>query len=332
MTEFSFPWSCTVAGDGGASSYSLAIVEDTNKFLSNITPDTAGVIYWTQSPYSGLLEPTNPAGSTVRIASGVGIVEGWVYTNDANVDFDINASPGNINATDIIVLQRVAASQTVRLARIGGAVSSKAVLTQTAATWEVPIVDVVLDGAGNFSSISDARVLATPSGTAVKLGVFTSAGGSATATFSSIAPLFSHLLLKGRIRGTTAAASVALQMTFNSDGGANYDWIAHTANSAGTLSETDAAADTSIGNMKTTAANGTTDYYDSFEILIPFYRLTTGYKNALSKNTFFGDGAAFEITQGAAWWRNTGAITRIDIAVAAGNFADGSSITLMGLI
>jgi hypothetical protein len=330
MTEFSFPWSCTVSGDGGATSYSLAIVEDTNKFLNNLTPDTAGVIYWTQSPNAGLLEPTNPAGSTVRIASGVGIVEGWLYTNDANVDFDINAAPGNASATDIIVLQRVAASQTVRLARIGGAAGVKAVLTQNAATWEVPIADVVLDGAGNFSSLVDARVLAAPSGSLVKIAEFT--GTASPVTFNNIPPFFSSLQITGRARGDTAAVSVVIEIILNNDAGANYDWIFLTGDSAAGIAETDAAADNSIDTVKISAANATANYFDGFEILIPMYSETTGYKNVLTQNTFYGDGTAFETTQGVGWWQNTAAITRVDLTLVAGSFVTGSKITLMGII
>lgn len=158
MTEFSFPWGCDPTGDGGSGSFSLDIVEDTNKFLSNYDPTLEGVIHWTQAPHTGDLGATNPAGNTVRIATGVGMVEGWLYTNDANVDFNVGG--GNANATDLIVLRRSnpgVLPQTVRLALVRGPAAGVATVTQTASVWEVALWQVVLDGAGNFSSLNDVR-------------------------------------------------------------------------------------------------------------------------------------------------------------------------------
>lgn len=158
MTEFSFPWGCTVAGDGGVNSFSLEIVEKMNRYLNNVNPDTDGVIRWTQSPFAGLLNATNPSGSIVRIASGIGMVEGWLYESDSNVDFDV--SGGNANATDLIVLRRSnpgSLPQTVRLAHKRGPASGSATVTQTASVWEVALWEVDLDGSGNFSALTDVR-------------------------------------------------------------------------------------------------------------------------------------------------------------------------------
>jgi len=329
MTEFSFPWQCTATGDGGPNSLSLSMVIATNQLLQNNLANS-GVVYWTRSPYANLLEPTNPSGGIVRIASGIGIVEGWLYTNDANVDFNINAAVGSASATDIIVLRRSLLNQTVRLARIRGAIGARAVLTQNAATWEVPIADVVLDGAGNFSSLVDARVLAAPSGSLVKIAEF--AGTASPITFNNIPPFFSSLQITGRVRGDTAAVSVVIEITLNNDAGANYDWIFLTGDSAAVIAETDAAGDNSIDTVKISAATATANYFDGFEILIPMYSIATGYKNVLTQNTFYGDGTAFETTQGVAWWQNTAAITRVDLTLVAGSFVTGSKITLMGII
>lgn len=329
MTEFSWPWECTASGDGGPSSFSMDIVEDTNKFLQNLDPDESGVVYWTQSPHSGFLAPSIPSAGNVRIASGVGIVEGWLYTTDANADFNINGSPGNSNATDIIVLQRILASQTVRLARIAGAAASKAVLTQTAATWEIPVVDVVLDGGGNLSSITDARKLALPPGTVVRLAEFDGDDVTGTATLSSIPPLFSNIRIVGRARSTTAAVSEIATMRFNSDAGANYDWLRFRVDSASVTTTQTGAADTGIDIPTITAAIGTANYFDAFEINIPAYA-TGGYKSALARFGTFGSGT-FETVRANGWWQNVAAITRIDI-ILAGAFVTGSKITFYGMV
>jgi len=325
MTEFSYPWGCTVAGDGGATSFSLAIVEDTNKFLSNIAPAENGVVYWTTSPLQNLLAPSNPSGSTVRISTGVGIVEGWIYTNDTNVDFDINASPGNANATDIIVLRRDLVAQTVRLARIGGAAASKAVLTQTAATWEVPIADVVLDGAGNFSSLVDARKLAIPAGSRVKLDEFEADGVLTSMTFSGIPPLFNNLYVVARARSTVVATEERVNLRFNNDSGNNYDWESNRSPGTGTN-------DTKIDIMEISAASATANYFDTFHVVIAAIT-DLGYKSlTASGHAFRSGGAGAVLVSNGGWWQNTAAINRIDIFLPSGAFVTGSRVTLYGEI
>lgn len=163
MTQYSWCWECIGIGDGDARTVNDIIAQ--NMFLGNLNPDTAGVVDWTDgnaipgitNPPTGGLAPTNPSGDTVRIATGVGLVQGWIYVNDANVDFDV--SGGNASATDIIVLRRgdPATVGTVRLAHKRGPGGGTATVTQSATTWEVKIAEVTLDGSGDFSSLSDVR-------------------------------------------------------------------------------------------------------------------------------------------------------------------------------
>lgn len=169
MTQLSFCWSCTNTGDGGPTSFSVEIVEAFLRFGGNFNQLDAGVIYWMDNtvfpgftnPIGGtpatnyLLTPSNPVGNTVRIKPGAGMVEGWFYISDADIDTDV--SGGNANATDIIGLRRDIAAQTVRLFHGRGAAASTYSLVQTSATWEIPLVEVLLDGSGNYSSHTDVR-------------------------------------------------------------------------------------------------------------------------------------------------------------------------------
>lgn len=162
MTELSFPWTCEPA-IGDASTYDLEIVEARSRILGNLRATTDGVVYWTDTtvfpditnPTDGLLEPEFVSGNTVRINTGIGMVQGWLYFNDVDIDTDV--SGGNANAVDIIGLRRDLAGQTVRLFHGRGAASSTYSLVQTTATWEVPLVEVTLDGSGNYSSLEDVR-------------------------------------------------------------------------------------------------------------------------------------------------------------------------------
>lgn len=169
MTQLSFAWSCTAVGDGGPQSYSVEVVEAINRLMGNVSPADSGVIYWTDpavfpgftNPIGGtpdanfFLTPSNPVGATVRIKPGAGSVQGWLFINDADVDF--NFVGGNANATDIIGLRRDLAGQTVRLFRGLGGVGATYSLVQTAATWEIPLVEVQLSAGGAYQSHTDVR-------------------------------------------------------------------------------------------------------------------------------------------------------------------------------
>jgi hypothetical protein len=308
MTEFSFPWQCTATGDGGPNSLSLSMVIATNQFLQNNSANS-GVIYWTRSPYANLLSASNPSVGIVRIASGVGIVEGWLYTNDANVDFDINATVGNPGATDIIVLQRSLISQTVRLARIRGATGTKAIITQTAATWEVPIADVVLDGAGNFSSLVDARVLAAPSGSLVKIEAKGPelAPNEPIVIFDSIPPIFTHLRIIGWGGLQAVVSDNNITVTLNGDNiAANTKTVSLTGTSLGSIVTSSALfsiVDTSV----------LTNFFDIFDMIIPNYS-QSGFKSIFVNSSFKLSAPDFRVTKGSFLWASNEAIHTISFS------------------
>ena len=165
MTQDSWPWNCSpLVGDAGAVTVNDLV--NAQQFGANTQPNSEGVVYWTSTnplpggsvAVDGLLEPSL-AGDVVTIASGVGMVQGWNYVNTADVDFDFAAAPGNANATDLIVLERGDPTSTlsVRLARVQGAASTVATVTQSEALWQVAIAQVALDGSGLPTSITDVR-------------------------------------------------------------------------------------------------------------------------------------------------------------------------------
>lgn len=166
MTQISWNWSCSPqVGDAGPLTVENLMVA--RMLMGNARPDVAGVVHWMNAtpladlgltnPSDGLLEPTNPAGDIVRIASGVGMVQGWLYVSDGDEDFDV--SGGNANATDLIVLRRgdPAVDLSVRLALKRGPIGGAATVTQSALLWEVAIAEVLLDGSGDFSALTDVR-------------------------------------------------------------------------------------------------------------------------------------------------------------------------------
>lgn len=327
MTEFSFPWQCTATGDGGPNSLSLSMVVATNQLLNNNLANS-GLVYWTRSPYANLLAPSTVGIDTVRIASGIGIVQGYLYTNDSNVDFDINATPGNRNATDIIVLQRSLINQTVRLARISGPSSSKAVLTQTGAIWEVPIVDVILDGSGNLSSITDARVLAAPSGSLVKIEeIFPNVAALENEIiFTNIPPLFTHLRIVGRgVVQLTTTTTQPVDVLLNSD--------IDTVNSKIVTLE-----GVSTGSVLTQqdiliafVTNFSGSYIDAFNMFIPNYS-QPGFKSILAASSR-KDAVDFRTTIGSFLWAREDIIHTVTFRTNAFNFyREGTQFVLYGIV
>jgi hypothetical protein len=174
MSQRSIQYACspTIGDYGPLTAENLA---EMNLFLGNVFDQVGGVIYWTDTtrvpritttlgtltnPVDGLLEPTE-SGGVVSIDTGVALVNGYLYFNDVSVDFDIDGNPGNANATDIIALRWTTVTQAVRLVRLNGAVATPATLTQSSATWEIPLANVLLDGAGQFSTLTDVRRLIT---------------------------------------------------------------------------------------------------------------------------------------------------------------------------
>jgi hypothetical protein len=165
MAQDSFPWGCNPAtGDAGAVTVNDLV--NAQQFGSNPNPNQDGVVYWTSTnplpggavAVNGLLA-ASLAGSTVNIATGIGMVQGWNFVNDATVAFDFAADPGNASATDLIVLERgdPATNLTVRLARVKGAASTLATVTQSEALWQVAIAQVPLSAGGLPTSVVDVR-------------------------------------------------------------------------------------------------------------------------------------------------------------------------------
>lgn len=246
MTQYSFFWACGTDGDQG--NVTLQKMAWNNMLLGNSNPSEGGVLYWTdpQIPpvldsdisftgsVDGLLKPTNPSGSVVRIASGVGMVLGWIYLSDANVDFDISSDLGAASATDLIVLEKDNGTSTVRLARVKGGAGSTATVTQNSTIWQVEIARVELDGSGDFSALIDTRKLARPPvGGIIKIderdGPF-----SEEFTISDIPPFFRDLRIyfSGRRSAATANDFVLLILAPGVSGGGGTITINHNGTSS----------------------------------------------------------------------------------------------------
>lgn len=157
------------------------------------------------------------------------------------------------------------------------------------------------------------------------------ASSAANVQFSSISGVYRDLVVVVRGRGTTAATSVGIRMTFNNVTAGDYDYEYFQAENT-TLTANAAAAQTSIYLGNLVASTGPADYADAIEATIFDYRGTTFQKAGMRQSTlrrgttvanFFREDASF-------WWRSTAAITEIDVFPAADAFVDGTVVSLYG--
>jgi hypothetical protein len=154
-----------------------------------------------------------------------------------------------------------------------------------------------------------------------------SPSGVTTVTFSSIPSTYTHLQLRLLTR-TATSASDFIAMRFNGDSGSNYGFHSLFGNgaSAGASSSTpDTVIAWNIADGGDAASVFNACVFDILD-----YANTNKYKTArfLEGHDFNGSGV-IELRSGA--WRNTAAITSIQVFTFGPNFATGSSIALYGI-
>lgn len=180
----------------------------------------------------------------------------------------------------------------------------------------IPTTIVQSSGGGSLSRI-DVQALGADAG---------------SVTFSSIPASYEHLMIVWTARGTDGG-NPNINMQFNGDTGANYDrelviGVGATVTSAPDIAQasiTIAGAMPGSGAAAGAAASG--------RITIMSYARTTFHKSAVCdfsdlRGTVSSDALA-GLTGGR--WRNTAAITSVNLFPSASNFLAGSVFSLYGL-
>jgi len=158
----------------------------------------------------------------------------------------------------------------------------------------------------------------------------TLSSSAASVTFSSIPSTYTDLVLRYAARSDTSTTS--LNITLNSDTATNYSSTYVYGDGTNAVS----GRDTSVANIneavKSNSSGSTANTFTNDEIYIPSYQA--------SQNKPLSSFAAFETNSatntyvgvGAHLWRNTAAVTSIQLALAGGaNFVSGSSFFLYGI-
>lgn len=150
---------------------------------------------------------------------------------------------------------------------------------------------------------------------------------TATVTFSSISGTFTDLVLIANYGHS--ATDQALRLRFNSDTGSNYSLTSLYGNG------------TSAGSVRASNQTGAyiAYYVDAFTSVttltlchIMNYSNTTTNKTIISRTGRPDPGTNLPGTEAVVnLWRNTGAITTIDLSANSGNLLSGSTFTLYGI-
>jgi len=155
MTEKSYFWTTGGAGDG-SSTYSRS---DWAKFSKIIAAclGSEGVAPNTLNSLVGSV----PGANTARIASGMALVDGKAYDNDANVDVTIPSAVGGGNTRiDRIVLRANWTAQTVRITRIAGTDAASPIapaITQVSGTtYDIKLYQALVNTSG-IVTLTDER-------------------------------------------------------------------------------------------------------------------------------------------------------------------------------
>ncbi len=334
MTENSWYWPQTSVGDATDAPYDDDEFSDIWRKLFLRDRTLQGVI----EDYENELAVSNPAGNTIRTATGAALVDGKFYETDANVDIVI-ATPAVLTRIDRVVLRKSWAGQTVRVAILtgveGGGVPA---LTQTdGVTWEIPLAQVSITTAPAIT-ITDERVNArTPLGLEETCGMqhietIVADGASTNMDFLAIPATFRHLFLIGNIRIAGAVVDADVDIRFNGDAGANYneqDLIG--ANAAPSAS---AAINQTAANVGTfPGATGIANHIGQLFLYIAdyanssFYKSFNGQFSSIPNDTV----ADFDVGNVSGLWQDVTAINRIVLVSSSGNVLSGSTVSLYGM-
>ena len=164
--------------------------------------------------------------------------------------------------------------------------------------------------------------------TLISSNVLTSS--AASVTFSAIPSTYTDLVLRYASRSDTS--TTALNITFNSDTATNYSSTYLYGDGTNAVS----GRDTSVANIneavKSNATGSTANTFTNDEIYIPSYTVSQNKPLSSSAAMEFNSANNTYVGAGAHLWRNTAAISSIQLALSGGaNFVSGSSFYLYGI-
>jgi hypothetical protein len=164
------------------------------------------------------------------------------------------------------------------------------------------------------------------------ISAITLSASSASVEFNNIPGTYSHLQIRALIRGTASASAISANMQFNSDTGSNYSYHELYGSGAGGGQVSAGATQTRFflhGNAPAATALASSFGVAVMDILD--YANTNKYKTTRCLNGMDVNGSGGYILLDSGNWRNTNAISSIQITPNSGNFAQYSQFSLYGI-
>jgi hypothetical protein len=335
MTERSLPWADSAVGDGTLSPYDNDEWSDVWRILFQIDRTAQGPI----EDYENELAVTNPAGTTIRVATGAALVDGKFYETDANVD-TVLVAPTVATRIDRVVLRKLWAAQTVRVVILtgveGGGVPA---LTQNEGVqWEIPLAQVSITIVPAITITDEREFSRTPldGGTGIPCGMaeietIVADGTSPNIDFQNIPATYKHLKIVGQARLTGAALEGDIDVRLNNDAGANYNYQTNKGENANEIAAAvTGGTEFTIGQAPANTADANHANGLFFEVPnyagVVLFKTIVGMLIHIPNNTV----ADFSIVQFAGMWEDVSAVDRVTLISGSGNFATGSTFTLYG--
>ena len=156
-----------------------------------------------------------------------------------------------------------------------------------------------------------------------KIATTTLGSAQSTVTFSTITGSYTDLVLVANY--TATVVDQGIRVRYNSDTGTNYSYRNMVGYSGGTLTQ-------QASNVSHTRISAVSSTDSPNTVITNFinYSNTTTYKTHISRGNAVGNQSAVEAFCGT--WRNTSAITNIEVYLNSGNFSTGATFTLYGIL
>lgn len=162
-----------------------------------------------------------------------------------------------------------------------------------------------------------------------QIATTTLATTTASIEFTGIPSTYTHLQVRGILRGSSASTDLNVEVQFNSDTSTNYSIHGLYGTGSAAVSYQDLSS-TFARTARIPAASSSASMFGAMVTDILDYANTSKYKTmrTITGNDQNGSGLVFV---NSSHWRSTSAITSIKLYPATGSFVQYSSLALYGV-